>query len=59
MHDNTTCLSELSGHILWIEDHDKGTSPYIVQLCPSHGISVNYVPGELPLEGLHSRYHCQ
>jgi len=34
--------------------HDKGTSPYTVKLCPSHGIAVTYVPGELPLEGLYS-----
>ena len=39
--------------------HDEGTSPYTTKLCPSHGIAVTYVPGELPLEGLYSRYHCQ
>ena len=39
--------------------HDKGASLYTVKLCPSHGIPVDYVSGELPLERLHSRYYCQ
>ena len=34
--------------------HDKGASFYTVKLCPSHGIAVDYVFGELPLERLHS-----
>ena len=28
------------------------------KLCASHGIAVTYIPGELPLEGLHGRSHC-
>ena len=37
----------------------KGALPYTTKLCASHGITVNYFPGELPLEGLHGRFHCQ